>query len=481
MAASWSSSTLAVQYEYGTGGFFISEDGGQHFKMLCSAAVDAGVRDKAVMHVSPEGIYLGVYDGLWLGDKNGCGWKRVPELMGVWTGALASDPTDPTVTYFASAAGSDKPNGLYKGVSGAWSELGTKEAVFINTLHVVKTSAGKRFYVTAVRSVKTDDPMMPEVPHYLVRVSDDEAMTWTEYEFGPADQFGTKNPLAEMKILAVDPTNPDTLVASVSRSEDVDDLVYSPMQGKPGTWVKIGEAKEIRGAAFDAEGKLYFGDNDQSSPGFFVVDKLGDMPKQLNNAWKVGCIGYDAEGKRMFACHDWEFGTVNVSDGTFSSTLDMRSAEAFVECPGEEAMSMRCQTQLLAAYCGQNHYEYAPVCSVYDSARPWFMPMAGAGGGAAGTAPATAGSAAPVVAGTTAVSAAGVGASSSAAGTVAIPAAGSGAQSIAGTTGTTPGPGSGKKSGCSCMAVGAHHTSLPAGLLASVAALGLAYARRRRR
>ena len=481
--SSSNAATIALAYEYGSGGFFLSNDKGAHFKLLCSNAVDANVRDHATLRVSDEGIYLGVYDGAWLGDKNGCGWKRVPELEGQWTGAMAGDPVDPKITYYATSAGA-KPNGLYKrDTSGKWAEFGTKSDVFINSLDVVKISSGKRYYASAVRSVPSSDPMMPDTPHYMVRISEDEAKTWTENEFGPADQYGSKDPQAEMKIVAIDPTNPDRIVVRAARTEGSDELLFSPMQGKAGSWVKIGQGKDLRGVAFAPDGKLYYGDNDQETPGFFKVDNLGDSPKQLNNGWKVSCLRWDANNDRMFACHDWQFGSANLDTGAFSPMLDMRSVDSFVDCPGEAPVSMRCQSQLLAAYCGQGHYEYASVCSVYDPVRPWFVPMSADAGGSSGAAGAAGMSAAVGGAGGSGSGASGNGgAGASASGTTGLAgtraSAGTSAQAGTGSAGTTAPPKSG--SGCSCMApVGPNLRASDA--LAGLGALGGVWLVRRRR
>lgn len=482
-------STWALQYEYGTGGFFVSNDKGAHFKLLCSSAIDTGVRDTFTLHVSDDAIYVGVFDGMWQGDKNGCGWKRVPELEDQWTGAMAGDPSDPKITYYATSAGGDKDNGLFiKTGSGQWMPLGSKAKIFINTLDVVKTSNGKRFYTTAVRSVPTGDPMMPETPHYMVRISEDDAKTWTENEIGATDQFGSKDPLTEFTLLAIDPTNPDTIVAGTTRSEGSDEIIYSTMQGKPGTWKMIGQVKELKGAAFGADGKLYYGDNDQMSPGLFRVDKLGDAPKQLNNTWKVSCLRYDADGKRLLACRDWQFGTANVEDGTFSALLDMRSAESFVDCPGDvPEVAKRCQTQLLNAYCGQAHYEYAPVCSVYDPQRPWLDRSMAPDLGGRAAAGGSGGSSAGAGAGGSTASAGATGSTAgrpaSSAGTGGPGAAGT---SSAGASGTSAGGAGGStkpkdSGGCSCTAPGAGDSSTRADWSLGLVAFGWLYSARRRR
>jgi hypothetical protein len=463
---------VVLQYNYGGGGFFVSSDGGANFRLLCSGAIDRGVRGDGKLHLSEDAIYLGVFDGVWRGDKNGCGWQRVPEMTGQWIGDITGDPVDPKLTYLITTTGSNAKNGIYvhDGTGAPWTALGTQVELFLNTLHVVKSGAGKRFYETAVRTVSTTDSAGKPVDetHYLVRVSDDNAKTWAEYEFGATDQFGVPDTYAEMKIVAIDPANADHIVASVVRSMELDDLVYSPTQGKPGSWVKLAQVKDLKAVAFTPDGKLFYGDNDQDTPGLFELDTWDGTPKRLNDGWKVGCLRYDTDHSRMYACQNWQFGTADLTSGAFKPLLDMRTAEKFVDCPGEMPMADRCQQQLLMAYCGPAHYEYAPVCSVYD--RPWLEPLGGSGGANSSGSGGSGGTAATATSGAGGAGAAVGG--SGAAGSVGI--AGASGQAAA------AGSSSDSKSGCSCSAPGKHGT-FSDGWIACVGALAALCSWRRRR
>jgi hypothetical protein len=468
------SDTLVLEYMYGQGGLFLSSDAGAHFQLMCSGAIDKSLqRDGSVFYVSPaDAIYLGAFGGLWRGNSSGCGWQEVTALHEKWVAGFAADPIDPKITYLITSTGSGAKNGLFvnDGQNAEWPAFGTQAELFLDTLHVVKLPAGKRFYETAVKPPKPD-ASADDVPQYMVRVSDDDGKTWTENEFGNADQYGPKDQYAEMEILAIDPTNPDHVVARALRSMDVDDLLYSPSQGKPGTWLKLAQVGKLEAAAFTPDGALFYGDYDQESPGLFTISKPGEMPKQLSTTWKVGCLKYDVDHKRMFACNDWQFGTANLDSGAFSPMLDMRTAEKFVECPGEQPMAARCQQQLLQGYCGPAHYEYAPVCTAYD--RPWLEPLGGAGGasgasaGAGGTSSAAAGKAA---AGDSAGGQGGV-----SVGSAGRTAAGAAAGGGGGTSGGTA------KSGCSCSAPGATRAALGDGFAATLGMLFVGLALRRRR
>jgi hypothetical protein len=385
----------ALNYLWGGSGLFITTDAGKNFGLICTSAMDPALdRSPAQEYItSANAMYVGNTDGLWRGGVNGCGWKAVPELKAHWIAALALDPLDPQITYLSTAGGAGS-NSVWRndGKSETWAPFGTQSDKLFNTLHVVKHGTGRRFYTTEV--------LLGDEARYFTSASDDDGKTWTENELTPIDQFGTKDPYAEMRIVAVDPSNVDHIVAVIDRKLDraenmtVDDIIYSLDQGK--NWALIGHVTTLTAITFKPDGTLLYGDNDQSTPGLYIVDKLGAAPRKLSMDWKVGCLQYDSAKDVVYACHDWQFGTVDLESGAFTTSLDMRKATTFLDCPGEAPIADQCSAQLNAAYCGLGHYPQAPVCSAYD--RPWYDPAlvsdepsacgcamsAGAGGGGSG-------------------------------------------------------------------------------------------------
>ena len=316
-----------------------------------------------------------MFNGLWRGKSNGCDFVEVEELKGHIIGGLTVDPIDPKRIYVGTSDGyntdgTPKTNSLWmsEGAGKPFTKLGKEDTIWFSSLNVVKVGSARRIYSTGVVSKTVMDAMgnpASEV-HYYVRVSDDEGKTWTDNEFD-MKQFGPKTGSADFGIVGIDPSNPDVVLANVSRDGMTpDNFVYSTMQGKAGTWKQIAELGELHGMAFAPDGKLYFGDDDQNSRSFFVAEKLGDAPKMLSSNWKVSCLRWDASKNRMLACKDWQFGTVDLASGAFSSMLDMRCAENFVQCPDQASVKKACEAQLLAGYCGVTHYPVAPLCSGYD-------------------------------------------------------------------------------------------------------------------
>lgn len=356
-------SHIVVPYSYGGGGMFISQDAGESFGWLCSGGIDSSAvnRNGHVFASGDGSIYIGLFDGLLRGDASGCGFTAVAELADRYVSDVTGDPIDPKRTY-AVTTDPMEDNGIFMNDgSGTFAPLGMTEQIFINTLHVVKNGDARRFYETGVKT----DAMTNEVT-YSVRVSDDEGNTWTQETYDLA-QFGPMNMYAEFAIVAIDPSNPDHVLARVKRDPEVDSLVFSPDQGKAGTWQLIAEPTELGGVAYTPDGKLYFGDGDQKTKGLYVVDAMGAMPKKLSESWRVLCLGYDGENQRLYGCGNYFlFGTVDPASGELQPELDLRCAEKFVECPGQEEMSAVCQPQALQDFCHVTHWVLAPVCDVYD-------------------------------------------------------------------------------------------------------------------
>jgi hypothetical protein len=458
---------LALPYYYGGSGMFLSSNAGTDFALLCSSAVDQSLlreQDVYTTLVSGSGaIHLAGPTGLWSGGQNGCGWTESAQLKGKWVSDVVADPADPKRSYAVTSVSAEQ-NGIYEndGTNTTWSMLGSFAMVQLATLRVAKTATGKLFYARGVSSVSGNN-------HYVIRVSEDNAKTWTEYEFGHAEA-------QDVRILAVDPTDPNRILVSVVMDTDKtvlpnppDELWFSPTRGMAGSFMKIAQVGVLRGAVFAADGTLYYGDDAQDSPGLYAIKKLGDAPKQLSSSYPVSCLGYDPSKQRLYACSGYEFGTVDLTTGEFRSTFDKRKVSQFVECPGQPPAATRCREQMVANYCGYGHYWQAPLCATYMLPGSPYDPQlraGGASGGGAGAAGAvgSAGQAAP---------------STTGAGT-AMPGAGATAPSAGGaatTAGTTAAPA--KSGGCSCVLVA--NRSEPAWPWGLVASWLVVLATRRRR
>lgn len=480
-------SHMVVPYRYGGGGMFVSRDGGKTMNWLCSAGIAPNaVNRNGRAFVGGDGaVYLGLFDGLIKGSPDGCGFAPVPELDKKYIADLAADPIDPKRTYAITTNPQVENSVWMNDGNGTFVPFGTGVTKFLDTIDVVKNGDGRRFYVTGVLT----DAMTNKVV-YSVRVSDDDAATWTEDAFDMA-LFPPMDMYAEFAIVAINPTNPDHIVGRLWRKQIADTLLYSTEKGKAGSWKVLAEASEIDSVAYSTDGALFFGDSDQNSKGIWVVEMPGDAPKLLTASWKPTCLGYDQANKRLLGCGNYYlFGEVDVKSGELKPTLDLRCTEHIAECSGQESMVKVCEPQALQDFCHLTHWVLAPVCDVYDRGpelasfqmaqtfacsggfavpKPEGMPTAGAAvSGVAGTGATTP----DASAGTVARSTGNAGSSAPAAGVTG---------SRTATNADAPAATSQKSSGGGCSTVANASSDASGALLLSIGGLALFALRRPRR
>jgi hypothetical protein len=354
---------MIVPFRFGGGGMFVSKDSGKTLNWLCSAGIATNaVNRNGRAFLSGEGsIYLGLFDGLIKGNADGCGFAPVPELDKKYIADLTADPIDPKRMYVITTNAMVENFVWVNDGSGTFEPIGTGVTQFLDSIDVVKVGEARRYYVTGV----VTNVMTNEVK-YSVRVSDDDATTWTDDVYDMA-AFGPEDKFAEFGIVAIHPQNPDHVVGRVWRKQAVDTLVYSTEKGKAGSWKLLAEPTEADSVAYTPQGVLYFGDSDQKTKGVWVVEKTGDAPKLLNDTWKPTCLGWDESNKRLLGCGNFYlFGEVDTTSGELTSLLDLRCAEHMVECPDQESMVKVCEPQAQADFCHLSHWVIAPVCDQYD-------------------------------------------------------------------------------------------------------------------
>lgn len=352
---------MVVPFDFGGEGMFVSQDGGAKLSWLCAA----GIAPSANNSIGPtfmsgdDHIYVGMFNGLYRGGADGCGWERVPELEKLFVRTITSDPIDPKRTY----VGTSSPmmdNYIYMSDgSSPFAPLGAATPLWIDTLHVVKNGDARRFYETVVLS----NVMTNEVT-YSVRVSDDDGKTWSEDKFDLLDPMDKSNPV--FKLVAVDPENPDRVLGRVSRGAGKDALVLSTQKGKTGSWKMIAEPVELGGAAFTPDGKLFYGESDSMQRGLYVIESEGAEPKRINSDVRVFCVNYDEANQRLLGCaNNYWFGTFDMASGALTPMLDMRCTEHAVKCADKPEIQELCQPPGVE-FCKLDHWVIAPICSMYD-------------------------------------------------------------------------------------------------------------------
>jgi hypothetical protein len=358
---------MAIRYTYGGDGVLYSDDGGASFKLLCLAAVDPALRRSGTIAFGGDGhMVMGVFDGLYEDSGAGCGWSAEASLTGTWISDLTPDPSDPGVIFLTtskSSGGGPLPNGLVRrSADGTYEPFGSQEELLITRVKIAATDNGLRFYQSAIMGMipSTIEGMPPEVPNYIIRVSDDDAQTFEAFPFGETD--------GAFRLVAVDPTNPDRIVALIDREGDSDELLVSSDRGA--TFSSYLEPLSNFGAiTLTSDGRVFIGETGLStdpsaSVGLWSAANLDTTPQKLAE-YPVRCLHHRPADDTLFVCQRWTFGTADPADGTFTETMKFTTVPDFIACDGVD-MAATCETQLCRDYCGPGHFAQAPVCEAYD-------------------------------------------------------------------------------------------------------------------
>ena len=360
---------MVLRYENGGDGLLYSRDGGKTFRMLCASAIDSMLRRSGPIRVAGDGVvFMGVFEGLWQDDGRGCGWSKDAGLDGRWVTDIARHPMEPEVMFAVTSNGDEgAANGMWRrAADGTWSELGTREDILLNRLHVASIAGGLRFYAGAlVIPMAPADGGVPQ-PQYSIRVSEDDGETWQEHsvEVPPGGSVA-------MRLIGIDPTDPDRLAVLMDRPDAEDVVMVSTDQGATfGEYLTIGD---FGGIAFAPDGRVWIADRGSSTnlaedapKGLWAASTLESPAALLASDYGVQCLGYHAPSETLYACQKFLFGKVDVTDGTFTTVFDFRTTEGFVVCDGMD-MPATCETQFCGAFCGPGHFAQAPLCAAYDA------------------------------------------------------------------------------------------------------------------
>ena len=352
-----------LKYQYSRGGLLVSTDGGASWGIICGDALDGMPRPKETygMAVAADGsVFLGDFSGLLVGRDNACSWSYVEELQGFWVTDLQPDPLDENRLFAVTSSGG-KENGMwaYDALSQSWSQMGALELLTISSLHVLaKPDGGLRFYQSVVRN----DPETYE-PSFFIRYSDDEGMTWTEFDY-------PMQTAPWLWIVAADPMNPDRLVAVEKRGpdDDPDRVMISEEAGATGSFQVVSDDSHLGGAVFLPDGALYVG---RTTGGMNVVRSPGAEPEYLELFVKGEEDSLVKPAPRTLSYHPErgllagvleDFGTIDTATGEFVSMLDFREVASFHSCPGRD-LAAECKEQLnFDAWCVHPGFDTSPFC-----------------------------------------------------------------------------------------------------------------------
>lgn len=368
---------IVLAYVWGGQGLLFSNDGGRSFSLRCGAAVSRSfTKSRLPLVLTLDGeTLLGTFEGLVRGGSDGCGFSADVALAGLQIADFAPHPTDPKITFLATANASDgRATGLVRrNGDGTFSELGSSNdagaaeqaRVSINRLAVAeRAEGGLRFYASAITA---DDAGNYRA---TLRHSDDEGASWVSFDVAGAED-------ARVLLLGVDPTNPDRVAIAIQRDDAKDSFLVSADAGQ--TFAERLQIFEIGASSVALDGRLWVGDAggeaEYSQPGGLYVFDDFSAPARKLATYPVRCLGYRALDGALFGCTRNEFGRIDPANGELETLTGFAQVGGFVSCAGEELAPV-CKPQLCANWCGVLHYASAPLCDVYDEANPLCGPGA---------------------------------------------------------------------------------------------------------
>jgi hypothetical protein len=372
---------IAIGYENGLGGLFVSNDGGRTFRIRNSQSIPLldnsyFPRTGFPLLYTDDTLLIGGAAGLLEGDIASCGLKQNAHLLGAWLTAVARHPHDTAIVFTVSTDANAKQSRLFRRTkAGVLESLGTSDAgnLLVTNLTVVNRDHSAESLRFVEGAVRTQDAGASSL---LVRYSDDLGERWVERTLPFA------GPNALIAQLAVDPIDPDLFLVVLQNkrtSESTGHIFISTDAGK--TFVAyLNQAVEPRYTALASDGRFWLGDR---AGGLWYAPRIGHEAKQIQN-FGVYCLAYDQRQDAVLVCRDNtetgldELGRVHATQHTYCRISQISDVLGFPDCVGEALLEdPKTTDQICASYCNASHFWFAPICAAYDD------PTAACGRGAA--------------------------------------------------------------------------------------------------
>ena len=286
-----------------TFGLLISRDDGCSFRWVCEQNLGYGGAFDPKVRIARDGtIFATTSTGLRVSRDGGCSFATATaeappgspgRIAGAWIDAIDIAPTGDV---WVATANSGRPNDVYRstdnGATFAPSGLASP-AIWWKSLAVAPSRAA-RIYATGyqVAGARPGGGQTPPATH--LAISDDTGAHWRDAPLTGV-QFGAM-PL--VRVLAVDPANPDAVLLASSLASASGDRLYRSGDGGM-TWTDVLDtASPILDLAFEQDGSAVIATRDAAS--FRSTDR-GASFQPLAGAPPLACVGQRGDGA-VFGC-----------------------------------------------------------------------------------------------------------------------------------------------------------------------------------
>jgi hypothetical protein len=363
-------------------GLLFSKDGGNTFKAACSDLI----KERLLLPRSSSPYHAAVWldatgrlfisqgmDELFVGDTSGCAFDKVAGFETTSGRSIAADPADPSALYMLTYK-RKKPDDshtwselMHRDASGAWTVIGP----------IASTPADRVAYGDDLLVARLPSGAVRMVVHYTAWTLLDGGTSDTEYHIASSDDGGkswqdhvlpSSADERIFRLLALDPNNPDRVLALRYAENVRDQLLVSSDKGA--TYQQWAEVDQVSGVAFGADGRVFIsGTNDsleQSSGGLYTAAAIGEPLRKLPASPSLDCVHYRALDQKLFGCELERFGTLDANTGAFTPLTGLEQVPSLVACPGKSVRDL-CEAQLNSdpSWCCAGHFPFTPFCGDY--------------------------------------------------------------------------------------------------------------------
>lgn len=374
---------FALRYEAALGGLLFSRDGGKTVRIVPGQSFyKYPLRWQVPLLMGGDGkLQIALDDELHSDDGSGCNLTHSEApIAGALISDLAAHPSDPQVSYVLTTpdivSGTDaKPShtGIWRRDAAGITPVGTSDSAtptlgavpFRPTSLKVITRAASMNGLRFIEAGLTADSAQPMAHTAVVRISDDNGVSWTTRAIASGDASD-----AWPQILLVSGADPFRALVSLVRGlgEDEDDpfdSIYLTKDGAQSFAPYLENQVQVSGEALLLPGGQILVGERGSAGGLWSAPDFDSAPSRVQD-FRVHCMAYEPASQTLYMCKRYELGSYDPRTNTFCTLFTMTDATGMVSCAEPLEQNAKAVHQLCNGYCSAQHFAEAPLCSTFD-------------------------------------------------------------------------------------------------------------------